>query len=378
MKYLVLLTFALLSSVLYAQNYYEVPYVGGNSKLEEITGAEKERIISRYTIPRRVDNFLDYRKIDSDLKTIYRETVPDETGRAALTVYRVMYDLASKTSSNFNEDDNTVRETYGQALYILNPKNQAVKLFARTLYFSDAAYLGNDRASGVNGGNYCFRISGNTIIFISYGLIAYHHESGMDEESYGSEFIQSQSAEVFRCTFDKLFEEMEKTVDSYNSYKDIKLCSISAPFPLLDRNNPFRYSIQNAFDGSPATSYVGDTEDRLFDINISFTTPNRCTKIAVINGYAQSEQLYSANNRISAIGYGVRKEGNGNRLTYISSALKDKYMEMQVIDAMEAQTRTTCALEIQSYFPGNKYDDTCLAELNLFDDNSGWLFGDIY
>ncbi|GHT64570.1 hypothetical protein FACS1894110_04500 [Spirochaetia bacterium] len=199
------------------------------------------------------------------------------------------------------------------------------------------------------------------------------------EEGYGYEFNQGQSADMYRCTFDKLFEEMEKKFDSYNSYKDIKLCSISAPFPLLDRNNPFRYSIQNAFDGSPATSYVGDTEDRLFDINFSFTAPRtyKCTKIAVINGYAQSEQLYSANNRISAIGYGILKEGNGNRLTYISSTLKDKYMGIQVIDAIEAQEDTTCSLEIQNYYPGDKYDDTCLAELNLFDENLGWLFGDI-
>ncbi|GHV59443.1 hypothetical protein AGMMS49579_27050 [Spirochaetia bacterium] len=121
------------------------------------------------------------------------------------------------------------------------------------------------------------------------------------EEGYGYEFNQGQSADMYRCTFDKLFEEMEKKFDRYSSYKDIKLCSIDAPFPLLDRNNPFRYSIQNAFDGSPATSYVGDTEDRLFEINILFTTPFEFVKIALINGYAQSEMLYRRNNRISEI-----------------------------------------------------------------------------
>ena len=78
----------------------------------------------------------------------------------------------------------------------------------------------------------------------------------------------------------------------YENYADIY---IKAAKPLIDDKDVFRYTIQNAFDKNPATSYVEDTEDDL--MYVSAIKP-KITKFAIINGYAANENLYFSNNRI--------------------------------------------------------------------------------
>ena len=64
-------------------------------------------------------------------------------------------------------------------------------------------------------------------------------------------------------------------------------------------NEDLKYSIQNAFDGNPATSYVENTEDDL--IRIAISAEGVFDKVRLINGYAKNKELYYSNNRIKTV-----------------------------------------------------------------------------
>ncbi len=124
---------------------------------------------------------------------------------------------------------------------------------------------------------------------------------------------------------------------------------------LFDSNCPFKYSIQNAFDGNPATSYVENTEDDLMKIVLGVGGGN-VTEIALINGYAANEKLYYENNRIKKLGNA--RIFNDNSLNY------------QIIPCLGN------SLSFTDIYKGDKYNDTCIAEVNL-KVNKKWFYGDI-
>ena len=130
--------------------------------------------------------------------------------------------------------------------------------------------------------------------------------------------------------------------------------TIQASHCLFDSKSPFKYSIQNAFDGNPATSYVENTEDDLMKIDVWLGEV--VDQMAIINGYAQSINLYKSNNR-------VRQVEN-----YFD--LSDDTLSYQYIPCRGTNVSFT------SYYTGEKYNDTCIAELNYLYENN-WLFGEI-
>jgi hypothetical protein len=143
---------------------------------------------------------------------------------------------------------------------------------------------------------------------------------------------------------------------------------------LVDPAVPLRYGLQSAFDRNPATSYVANTKDGLFEIRFLIHNYGDyrydgvgipiagITKLALINGYAQNEELYFANNRIKKITVPEETE------------LADGTLGFQFVDFTQREQSTITVTEL---FKGEKYNDTCLAELNVKIDSIGWLFGDI-
>ena len=168
-----------------------------------------------------------------------------------------------------------------------------------------------------------------------------------------------------RCTY-YLMKDVEKIM-GMKFYSDVIHLSerltgidINASACLVDPNIPLRYSLQNAFDGDPSTSYVENTEDDLFRIEFTGRNLPKIEKIAVINGYAQDRALYEANNRIkSIISFGH------------TILLNDGVLSYQYVT--ENAGLFFIAKEI---YRGSRYNDTCLAGLNFLTED-GWLFGDI-
>jgi len=130
--------------------------------------------------------------------------------------------------------------------------------------------------------------------------------------------------------------------------------NIQASNCLFDPKCPLKYSIQNAFDGNTATSFVENTEDDLFLIEIGFS--GKFEKLAIINGYALNTSLYKANNRVKCLSGDIE--------------FSDDNMNYQIIKCLGNY------LPFDGIYNGEKYNDTCIAELNLYV-NKSWLFGKI-
>lgn len=172
-------------------------------------------------------------------------------------------------------------------------------------------------------------------------------------EPFGTYYNKIKGQFAGSCTTYFTKRNVDEEISNARSKDEIKVDA--SPY-LFDPKCPLRYSIQNAFDGDPATSYVENTEDDL--MRITFQGCFDYKKICIVNGYAQNKNLYLSNNR-------VKKMNN-----YI---LSDNIMEEQLVTFNEEQT----SVKFQDLYKGSKYNDTCIAELNVLSNKRGWLFGDI-
>lgn len=378
MKKILFTCLFLLCGTLFAQNYYEIPYVGKRSKLTKLTTEEENKFIKEnsikriYEVPKQgeKDHYgffteeenasLFWLDIYAELSAIYREEIPDEKGNKKLTVYRAMYDFKESTRLNLDENDSTERKCMGQIIYV--PVNGKYVQYEKQIYFGTEFFLNRMSGTGVEANNVQFRICGDNVFAFYTRLSLEHWSKGYDEETYrfGIERINSN---VICKT--KLSNIMEKT----------QICEVKVDFPLIDKNNPFKYSIQNAFDGDPSTSYVEDTENDLFEINIDFMNYSSIHKneiideIQLINGYASNKELYLLNNRINAIQYDWK-----NETTPILFHCKDNELNFQKISHFNSYPGWLW-FEITAVYQGSKYSDTSLSELDIKFRKSGWLFG---
>ena len=163
---------------------------------------------------------------------------------------------------------------------------------------------------------------------------------------------KNQKAGRSKCEF-RCVKNKEDFVKAFSD--KARRVRIDASDYLFDSKCPLKYSIQNAFDGNPATSYVENTEDDLFILDIG-TGGNEVTKLAIINGYAQNEELYMSNNRVRKIGK--------NRILF------DNCLQYQIMPCYGSY------LTITDLYKGRKYNDTCIADVNL-EVNGKWMYGEI-
>lgn len=157
-----------------------------------------------------------------------------------------------------------------------------------------------------------------------------------------------------------------------------QVCEVEADFPLIDKDNPFRYSVQNAYDGDPATSYVEDTENDLFSIEFlhynykSNFVGDWFTKFKIINGYASTKELYSANNRIKELIIDSENEhGQFEILDRFKCA--DNNLSYQLFEIRPELYYF--GIKVNDIYEGTKYKDTALAEIDFYGKKNGWFFG---
>ncbi|MFI3257533.1 MAG: hypothetical protein R3Y36_04460 [Spirochaetales bacterium] len=131
---------------------------------------------------------------------------------------------------------------------------------------------------------------------------------------------------------------------------------------LVDTKRPFMYTIQNAFDGNPKTSYVEDTYNDLFTIMFEMSEIVDLTALKIINGYAD-EKYYYENNRIANI----------NMFSGIYVQLHET-CRSQLIE-LDITNESFFFLDFNKVYLGSKYNDTALAEFDLYVKDEGWLFG---
>lgn len=159
--------------------------------------------------------------------------------------------------------------------------------------------------------------------------------------------------------------------------------TIQASHYLFDSKSPLKYSIQNAFDGNPATGYVENTEDDL--IKLSFPVygnkySGRFT-ISLINGYASNEKLYQKNNRVKKIDI-VGYQLNDSKTELIERKPKVIEFKDTELNYQLSCTNFVCFgpfyFKISEIYHGSSFNDNCIVEINFSDDiNESWRFGEI-
>ena len=131
------------------------------------------------------------------------------------------------------------------------------------------------------------------------------------------------------------------------------------------------YTIQNAFDGNPATTYVEDTDDDLLFISVYKEKMGKTKYLTVINGYSANEKLYFENNRVKEIGdYYVSSTGSKRIYSNKTAVLEDIFGTNQKVDFYDSLFAVT------ETYKGTKYTDTCISELDFFIYKQGLLFGE--
>ena len=370
-KIIIFISYIFITFSIFAQNYYEIPYVGKRSKLTKLSTDEENKFIKENSVQRiynsffteNDDNILSNFLIPAELTNIYKEEIPDENGNYRLVVYRAMYFLKETTKSNLIENDDTERKCMGQIIYV--PLDGKYKQYEKFIYYGNELFLfGRMSSIGVEANNVQFRICGDNLFSFYTRLVYDRWSHGYDEETLHYETDRYTENMIYRT---KISEVMEKT----------QICEVKIDFPLLDKNNPFKYSAQNAYDGDPSTSYVEDTEDDLFKIEFlhynyhSNFVDDWFTKFKVINGYASTSDLYSNNNRIKE--FIVENENENGDFEILSRFnCKDNTMDYQFFDL--EPNLFYFGLTVNKIYKGIKYDDTALAEIDFYGKKNGWFF----
>lgn len=195
-----------------------------------------------------------------------------------------------------------------------------------------------------------------------------------DGEPLGAYYNKRKGQLVGGCTMYFTKRGVDEEIKSVRAKDEIR---VDGSEFLFDPKCPLRYSLQNAFDGDPATSYVENTEDDLMEITfrrLNNIRTNLETTFAIINGYASSRNLYAANNRIRKCGI-----KNNEDFPFVVD-VADNIMHYQIKTINRPKDAYTGLFEfvVTNIYRGNRYNDTCMAELNFYDSEKKiWLFGEI-
>ena len=210
-----------------------------------------------------------------------------------------------------------------------------------------------------------------------------HHNRAEENGVYDEVYVNT--AKYYR--FNDLIENASEKCGSimylgnYNDYVSIK-----ASQPLVDSKRPFMYSINNAFDGNTGTAYVENTDDNLFYISVWKKNINndfgKLENLQLYNGYCLNEHLFKLNSRIKNyalfINYitTIDEIKYSNYISIYENFLTDSYNQQIININYDKLPFSTYYFEIKDYYKGEKYDDVCLSELNLYFSKIGYLFGD--
>ena len=174
--------------------------------------------------------------------------------------------------------------------------------------------------------------------------------AGSDEPDCSTEYSGEGSATFYRLS--DVIKETNSVKVEKNSIAKINVKpyrTAECGRTLIDKDRPFMYTIQNAFDGDRATSYVEDSEDDGISITVT-EADGKISRIGIVNGYAASESLYAANNRIK---------------TFTLNDVEHNFFDIfpNGYAYFPAGGEKSVTLRSSSVFKGSRFSDTCIADI---------------
>ena len=383
MKKLACIIFIQISlSVLFALDYRQVLFGNNYERIEKVT--DKENILENAydvivsAIKKKVDNYpcVLYKYPDFKYNELYTEKY--ENG----TIYRLLLADEEITADKIL---NMSFDYIGQAMFII--KNNSLHFIAYTFFRYNEDHDGMFASSKVDVYEGMEVINRNNQI---KGVMK--HKSEVEVRTHTNEDTGSHWIENKGFSNADYYEWKDlQNPQKYNLIKDNvylfdgyhNRIEIESTRPLIDKKRPLMYTIQNAFDGNPATAYVEDTDDDLFSIDVTFNKAVTINKFLIINGYAQSNDLYFSNNRIKKI-YFISYDINYKReKETVRNEFWKTYKDLIFPESMEPFVLNIPILEFNSFtlktsdvFKGKRFNDTCIAEFDFNEIEIGWLFGE--
>ncbi|MEQ8174798.1 MAG: discoidin domain-containing protein [Syntrophomonadaceae bacterium] len=130
----------------------------------------------------------------------------------------------------------------------------------------------------------------------------------------------------------------------------------------LGPEGKLRYDPPLVKDGDINTAWVEGRPDAGINewVRLESRQSRPVSRIEIVNGYAASERLFMANNRPSKLKI---EFSDGATLT---ANLKDGYGKENIIQLPKPVTTSSIKFTILDVYTGNKYNDTCIAEIRVY------------
>lgn len=213
------------------------------------------------------------------------------------------------------------------------------------------------------------------------GIEGRYNHTGVDSNNMGSASNNSQGEnkqnsvaqkDNVHSTVNKPYKEIGGGIGSNNpsepadntenqSKLDLSLWRATVSSVLHD-DGSINYKPQNVLDSELKTSWVEGVDGSGIGEWIQLETDNEqgVSGFNIINGYASSKEFYYKNNRVKKI----RIELSDG--TLIEKSLEDNVIELQTVDFGRKVLCNSIKITILDTYNGEKYDDTCIAEIKLF------------
>lgn len=166
-----------------------------------------------------------------------------------------------------------------------------------------------------------------------------------------------------------------------NGFDYISIEATVASFPYLDEitldaQNGNSYEASNLFDGDPSTTWaVGAKKFEKFEketeghfprmVGIKTIQQYPIERLVITNGYAKNKESWRNNARAKTITIMGCTEGSNLADNLYSGTLSDT-SEPQTVILRKTGRYDYYNLIIEDYYPGEKWDDVCISEIEVF------------
>lgn len=170
-----------------------------------------------------------------------------------------------------------------------------------------------------------------------------------------------------------------RNIRSSSDYISIEATVASFPYLdkiTLDPQNGNNYEASNLFDGDPSTTWaVGAKKFEKFEketeghfprmVGIKTIQQYPIERLVITNGYAKNKESWRNNARAKAITIMGCTEGSNLADNLYSGTLSDT-SEPQTVILRKSGRYDYYNLIIEDYYPGEKWDDVCISEIEVF------------
>jgi len=124
----------------------------------------------------------------------------------------------------------------------------------------------------------------------------------------------------------------------------------------------FAYDAENVFDMDFSTAWCPKASDVPAELTIDLPDNVTLGNVGIVGGFGRDESIYMQNNRLKTVE--VWYDDQPEALEEFN--FEDEY-EMQFFE-MPNEPGKKVTFKIMDVYPGSKYDDTCIAEVDFFNE----------